>query len=100
MCGKTFTYYIQSSPAKYSEQTDEEFFDEEEIEYEVSYDRIREVLVSFVIDDYFTKIADKEQLKKSFNNFLLDNDLDEILEQYYEEKLKDYFELEARRQNK
>lgn len=97
MCGKTFTYYIQSGPATYSELTDEEFFDEEEIEYEVSYERIREVLVDFIIDDYFSNIEKKEQLKKSLNKFISDNDLDEILEVYYEEALKDYFEPEARR---
>ena len=107
---KTFTYTRQCSPSYYSEQTDEDFFDEEDFEYEVEWDRIREALSEIMYEEYFLNVIkaipgiqdDKElkkkicrEIQKSINQMISGHDLEDSLSDDCEDWLKDYFEQDA-----
>lgn len=107
---KTFTYTRQCSPSYYSEQTDEEFCDEESYEYEVELDEVRDGLSEIIYQDYFLNviksipgIEDNNDLKqkiyreirKSINKMIYDCDLEDVLCELHEDGLKDYFEQDA-----
>ena len=95
---KTFVYTRQCGPSYYSEQTDEEFCDEESFEYEVSLDEIQEGLAEIIADSYF-KDARVEgnyyDIVKAIKSFISDNDLEDGLIETYEDELKDHFEDDA-----
>ena len=99
---KTFTYSRQCGPSYYSEQTDEEFYDTEDFEYEVDSSSIREALSEIITDDYFSKIPAvknnkelKSEIEKAVASFIGDNDLEDDLADAYEDELKEHFEEEA-----
>ena len=99
---KTFTYSRQCGPSSYSEYTDEEFYDEEDFEYEVSAEEIRDALTELIFDDYFAKVSGiKEnkdtvaETKKAIKNLIWDNDFEDDLSDAYEDELKDYFQEDA-----
>lgn len=100
--GKTFTYSRQCGPSSYSEYTDEEFYDEEEFEYEVSAEDIRDALADLIFDDYFAKVPGLKEnkdavaeTKKAIRNLIWDNDFEDDLSDAYEDELKDYFQEDA-----
>lgn len=99
---KTFTYSRQCGPSSYSEYTDEEFYDEEDFEYEVSAEEIRDALTDLIFDDYFAKVPDLKEnkdaiaeTKKAIRNLIWDNDFEDDLSDAYEDELKDYFQEDA-----
>lgn len=107
---KIFTYTRQCSPSYYSEQTDEEFCDEESYEYEVELDEVRDALSKIIYQDHFLNviktipgIQNDEELKKkicreitnAINRMIYDCDLEDILSELHEDGLKDYFEQDA-----
>lgn len=99
---KTFTYSRQCGPSSYSEYTDEEFYDEEDFEYEVSAEEIRAAMTELIFDDYFAKIPGLKinkdavaETKKAINKFISDNDFEDDLSDAYEDGLKDYFQEDA-----
>lgn len=99
---KTFTYTRQCGPSSYSEYTDEEFYDEEDFEYEVSAEEIRNALTELIFDNYFAKVPGLKknkdavaETKKAINKFISDNDFEDDLSDAYEDGLKDYFQEDA-----
>lgn len=99
---KTFTYSRQCGPSSYSEYTDEEFYDEEDFEYEVSAEEIRDALTELIFDDYFAKVPGLKEnknavaeTKKAIRKFIDDNDMEDDLSDAYEDGLKEYFEEDA-----
>lgn len=107
---KTFTYTRQCSSSYYSESTDEDFYDEEDFEYEVEWDRIREALSEIMYEEYFLNIIkaipgideNKELKKKLYNEItksisqmISGHDLEDSLSDDCEDWLKDYFEQDA-----
>lgn len=99
---KTFTYTRQCGPSLYSEYTDEEFCDEEDFDYEVDEQELRDALSDLIFDDCFSNITGIKEnkvmvlsIKKAINSLIFDNDLEDDLEDVYEDGLKDYFEADA-----
>ena len=107
---KTFTYTRQCSPSYYSESTDEDFYDEEDFEYEVEWDDVRDALSEIMYQEYFLNVIkvipgiqdDKElkkkicnEIQKSINNMISGCDLEDSLSELCEDELKDYFEQDA-----
>ena len=99
---KTFRYTKQVGRSYYSEQTDEEFCDEEDFEYSVSSDRIQSALADIISSTYFLNnpiLKETKEIKnaviKSVKEFIEDCDLEDALEYYFEDDLRDYFEEEA-----
>lgn len=97
---KIFTYTVQTGPSRYSEETDEEFCDEEDFEYEVDSDEIEKALGEIIVDEELTNVicldsCQKEQLAKNVATFISNTDLIDTLTDYYEDSLKDYFESQA-----
>lgn len=97
---KTFTYnkIIESV---YIPEIDEYENTGEDFKYEVNENRLLEAVVDLSYDDYFkqTELADRVDyavaVKMGLEEFIKNNDnLDQLVE-YYEERLKDYFEEEA-----
>lgn len=99
-----FTYYVQCGPSYYSEQLDEEFYDEDCFEYEVDHDKVVDAAADIIASDIvsFKKVLDKtpEEIalmrktsiataKKMISDF--DIDLEDVMG----DELKDYFENEA-----
>lgn len=100
--GKTFTYTRQCGPSRYSAQTDEEFCDEEDFEFEVSNEDIREALSELIFDNYFCNVPglkdNKEmvlKIKAGIKSFIWDNDFEDDLSDSYEDELKEYFAEQA-----
>ena len=97
---KIFTYTVQIGPSRYSEETDEEFCDEEDFEYEVDSDEIEKALGEIIVDEELTNVicldsCQKKQLAKNVATFISNTDLIDTLTDYYEDSLKDYFESQA-----
>lgn len=101
----TFTYSFQCGPSSYSEYTDEEFYPEEDFEYEIDWDEVRDAAAEILADDSLTrKMTEgktKEEIKlmrqvayATAKNIIsyLDLEIDELME----EQLKEYFEDKAR----
>lgn len=63
----------------------------DEFEYEVDNKRIVEALAYLINCDYFENTIKEERLK----TFIEELDLVDVLEECYEEDLKDYFEEDA-----
>lgn len=107
---KTFTYTRQCGPSYYSEQTDEDFCDEEDFEYEVDSDEISDACAELSYDEFFLnelmkipEIKENKDLQKQIrkaiengvSNFISDLDIEDQAEEYFDESLKDYFEEDA-----
>lgn len=99
---KTFHYSVEVGISRYSEQTDEDFCDTVDYDYEVDTSSIRAALARIITSDYFGKIAEvknNKELSAAITNailsFIWDNDLEDDLADVYEDDLKDYFEEEA-----
>ena len=99
-----FTYSYQCGPSYYSEQTDEDFYDEEDFEYEVDYDEALDAAAEILVNNYIPRLELKNKPKETqklaikaaltvAKNILSDFDIG-IEEQMYDE-LKEYFEDEA-----
>lgn len=92
----TFSYLIQSSPSYYSEETDEDFYETEEVTYEPDYDEVENAIVDIIASNYFKNVViDKQTFKKQLKDFLRDLDINDQLEEDLYENLKDYFEDKA-----
>lgn len=99
---KTFTYSRQCGPSSYSEYTDEEFYDEEDFEYEVSADKVIDALSELIFNDYFSNILSVKENKKTvlriknaIDSLIKNCDMEETLSDIYEDELKDYFQEDA-----
>ena len=95
---KVFKYSIPVGPSIYSEYTDEEFYDEEDVEYEASDDEIEDALLDIVINDCFTPKDNVERNLIMKGLIKLMNECDGLipaLEETYEHELKEYFEDKA-----
>lgn len=94
---KTFTYYVQCGPDYYSEQTDETFCDEKEIEYEVEHDELVDALAEMVFDNEFDSkdlelnAYQKKILTDSLRHFIINNNMEYDLADVYEDDLREYF---------
>ena len=92
----TFSYEIQSSPTYHSEETDEDFYETEEITYEADYDEVENAIVDIIAKGYFKNVViDKQTFKKQLKDFLSDLDINDQLEEVFEDDLKEYFREEA-----
>ena len=90
--------YIKTVGSVYSEEHDEYFDDTEEIDYEVSDFGIQCALGKILAKEFFDG---KEETQKNIQDFLEQNPrVQEILAEDYYDILKDYFEDEAREQDK
>lgn len=107
---KTFTYTVPCGKSYYSEELDEEFCDEKDLDYDVDWDRIRDALSEIMYEEYFLNvikvipgIAEDKELKKkiyneitkSINKMISGCDFEDGLSDFYEDELKDYFEQDA-----
>lgn len=107
---KTFVYTRQCGPSYYSEQTDEEFCDEEDFEYEVDSDRVSDACAELTYEDFFStklnqvsEIKENKELQKKIkqiiqqgiSQFISELDVSDQTEEYFEDSLKDYFEEDA-----
>lgn len=97
---KTFNYCIEVGCSRYSEQTDEEFCDTVDYDYNVSNDEIEEALGVIIFNEEIganikLDANQKKMLKNNLSKFLKDNDLIDELSDIYEDSLKDYFEEKA-----
>lgn len=108
--GKTFTYTRQCGPSYYSEQTDEDFCDEEDFDYEVDYEDVWAACAELTYNDFFLKhlmniseIKENKELQKQMRKiiehcismFISELDIQDQAEEYFDESLKDYFEEDA-----
>ena len=107
---KTFTYTVPCGKSYYSEELDEEFCDEKDLDYEVDWDRIRDALSEIMYEEYFLNVIkvipgvqDDTEFKKticreiqnSINRMISGHDLEDSLSDDCEDWLKDYFEQDA-----
>lgn len=106
---KIFKYTRQTSPAYYSDQTDEEFYDEENFDHEADMEEIQIALANIISQDYFINVLDVlpntknndlkkkvlREIKKSIKSLVANNDLEKIFSEIYEDELTDYFEEDA-----
>lgn len=106
---KIFKYTRQTSPSYYSDQTDEEFYNEEDFDYEADMEEIQIALANIISQDYFINVLDVlpntknndlkkkvlREIKKSIKSLVANNDLEEIFSEIYEDELTDYFEEDA-----
>ena len=92
----TFSYLIQSSPSYYSEETDEDFYETEEITYDADYNEVENAIVDIISKNYFKNVViDKQTFKKQLKDFLSDLDINDQLEEVFEDDLKEYFREKA-----
>lgn len=107
---KTFRYTRQCGPSYYSEETDEDFCDEESFDYEVDSDQVSDACAELTYDDFFStklkqipEVKDNKELQKQLrkviqqgiSQFISELDVSDQTEEYFEESLKDYFEEDA-----
>ena len=107
---KIFTYTVQTGPSRYSEETDEEFCDEESFDYEVDTEEVSDACAELTYDDFFsTKLNNiplvkdnkelksqlKQIIKQGISQFTSELDVSDKAEDYFEDGLKDYFESKA-----
>lgn len=97
---KTFTYTRQCGPSYYSEQTDEDFCDEESFDYEVESDELEEALAEIIVEEELTDTLhldthQKQLLSNNVAKFISNADLFDTLTDYYEDSLKEHFESKA-----
>lgn len=81
-------YVWESSLNQYSDYTDEEFSETIEYDYKVDFDDLKKALIDIFFKIY--KIS-----RNTAENIISDLDLYEILEDAFEDELKDYFEDKA-----
>lgn len=96
--GKLFKYSLPVGPSIYSEYTDEEFYDEKDVEYKASDDEVEDALLDIVIDDCFTPRNNVERNLIMKGLIKLMNECDgftDSLEETYEDELHEYFENKA-----
>lgn len=108
--GKTFIYTKQCGPSQYSEYRDEEFCDEENFEYEVDWGKVKDACADLTYENFFLRglmeipeIKENKELQKQIrkviesgvSKFVSELDIEDPVEEYFDESLKDYFEEDA-----